>query len=92
VRVGQRRVRIRRADLDQFLESASTEPLANATLSLDGVDEQLSKSFEKVRNAIDRGNTSEVADSLAALGDMALSLAATLRNGSESSETDDFRR
>jgi excisionase family DNA binding protein len=82
VRVGARRVRVLQTDLERFLHSSTATAVRNEMasdgVSLDHIDRRLSERLADVRNATGRGDAGEVADSLAALADVAALLAASL--------------
>jgi excisionase family DNA binding protein len=96
IRVGQRRVRIREADLDDFLHAPSTapEPRENDRRGSDlaHIDERLSGPLHDLRDAVKRGAVSETADALAIVADVASALPADLKDSSEWPDDHELRR
>jgi excisionase family DNA binding protein len=83
VRVGRRRVRVRREDPDRFL-SEGPEARAKSEVPQEGsiarrASEALSKPLEDVRTALGGDDAARLADAVDALADAATALARALR-------------
>jgi hypothetical protein len=94
--VGPRRVRIRKADLDEFLDAPSTAPERadkdRRGSDLAHIDERLSSLLHHLRDAVKRGAVSETADALAIVTDIASALASELRDSPESPDDHELGR
>lgn len=87
VRVGERRVRVRQADLDRFLESGTTR-ISATTSENEGADsgrQELLDAMAKVRLAVESGDAG-VVDALRALATLATKSADALQQRGSKAE------